>query len=61
MGFWVCVEIDCGKRDAKTATTITKNLVVIPGWNKGRWERTSHPEIRSSIGADTEPSKEILN
>jgi hypothetical protein len=61
MGFWVCVEIDGGEKKAITARTITKDLVVIPTWTNGRGERTSHPEIRFSIGADTQTSKELLN
>jgi hypothetical protein len=58
MVFGPCVEIGCGKTNATAAKTMKKSLAVIPiraAWPR---ERTWHPEICSSVGPDTETSKE---
>jgi len=58
MGFCPCVEIDCGKTNATAAKIMKKSLEVIP--IRAEWPRewTWHPEIWSSVGPDTETSKE---
>jgi hypothetical protein len=57
-GFWVWVEIGCGKTNAMAAKSMKKNLAVMP--IQAEWPRdwTWHPEIWSSVGSDTDTSKE---
>src|SRR5260370_8951169 len=59
MGFGVCVEIDCGKTNATAATIIRKSLPAIPMRTEVHRATAAHPGIWSSIGSDTETSKEI--
>jgi hypothetical protein len=58
MGFGVCVEIDCGKTNATAATIIRKSLPAIPMRTEVHRTTVPYPGIWSSIGADTETSKE---
>src|SRR5271168_535030 len=58
MGFGACVEIDCGKTNATAATIIRKSLPAIPMRTEVNRATALHPGIWSSIGADTETSKE---
>jgi hypothetical protein len=58
MGFGVSVEIDCGKTNATAATIIRRSLAAIPMRTEVHRVTAAHPGIWSSIGADTETSKE---
>src|SRR5258705_8548708 len=58
MGFVGSVEIDCGKTNATAATIIRKSPPAIPMRTEVHRGTAAHPGIWSSIGADTETSKE---